>query len=443
MKESMYNFILDGKSGNKIYYNSRTGSLAEVCPQQDKMFMEFINYGTEIKDKNFMEQLKYCGYLIEDGFNEKNDIHINLLSSRYETSVLSLTITPTMACNFRCVYCFESGHYGQGKMGSEVEEEICKFAEQESGHIEKLVVTWYGGEPLLAMDVIESLTDKLKSICKKSNTEYTASIVTNGYLLDNVMCDRLLECNVEDVQITLDGDCDTHNNRRPLADGKPSFGKIMDNLEEIHGKIDISIRINVDEGNKCKVQDVVNELKARNIYNDVFCYLGLVTPSNGQCNNIACMSAEKYSGFNLQFMLDNKIPLKPLYPRPTGNYCGADYILGYVIDAEGYVYKCWSDVGIQEKRISSIFDLTGKDGNFSDGITDTQSQNVIDGYMLFNPIEDENCSICKYLPLCMGGCPHNRLEGNQMCEQYRYNIDGFLTAYVEKITAEGKGGENI
>lgn len=443
MKESKYNFILDGKSGNKIYYNSRTGSLAEVAPEQNKMFMEFIENGTDITDKDFLIKLKYCGYLVEDGFDEKKDIYINLLSSRYETSVLSLTITPTMACNFRCVYCFENGHYGQGKMGMDVEEGICRLAEQESGHIEKLAVTWYGGEPLLAMDVVESLTEKLKDICKKSNTEYTASIVTNGYLLDDIMCGRLLKCDIEDVQITLDGDCETHNGRRPLADGTPSFNRIMDNLALVHGKIAISIRINIDEGNKDKVQDVIDELKARNIYDDVFCYLGLVTPSNGQCGNTACMSAERYSGFNLKFMLDNKIPLQPLYPKPTGNYCGADYILGYVIDADGYVYKCWSDAGIPEKRISSVFDLTSTDGTFSEGITDTQSQNVLCSYMLFNPVEDGNCGICKYLPLCMGGCPHNRLEGNQMCEQYRYNIDEFLTAYVETITGSRKGGENI
>ena len=66
--------------------------------------------------------------------------------------------------------------------------------------------------------------------------------------------------------------------------------------------------------------------------------------------------------------------------------------------------------------------------------TDTQSQLVMNGYMLFDPTEDNKCSECKYLPICMGGCPHSRLENNQICEQYRYNIDGFLLEYARKIT---------
>ena len=57
--------------------------------------------------------------------------------------------------------------------------------------------------------------------------------------------------------------------------------KIVDNLDKIHGKIGIAIRINVDKENQNEVQAVVDELKKKGIYEDVFCYLGLVTATNG------------------------------------------------------------------------------------------------------------------------------------------------------------------
>lgn len=434
MKESKYNFIIEGENKKTLFYNARMGSLAAVELEKKQQYDAYIENQKEIEDE-FLSQLKYCGFLVEDGFDEKLDIRMRLLSSRYDTSVLSLTITPTMVCNFRCVYCFENGHYGHGKMNMPVQDKIVKLVKKEIHHIEKLAITWYGGEPLLAMDVIESLTPRLKELCNEHQTEYSASMVTNGYLLNADMCARLQNCHIEDVQITLDGDCNTHNKRRPLSDGSGSYERIISNLEEIHGKIGISIRMNVDKMNKDSVQEVVHELKERNIYQDVFCYLGLVTSANGQCRNCTCMTSEMYSKFNLEFMFHNEMPLQSFYPKPTGNYCGADYVLGYVIDSDGYVYKCWSDVGISERCTMTLDDLLEQQNTNADVfISDTQSQSVMNAYMLFDPTADNKCSECKYLPICMGGCPHSRLENNQICEQYRYNIDEFLQEYARKIT---------
>ena len=82
----------------------------------------------------------------------------------------------------------------------------------------------------------------------------------------------------------------------------------------------------------------------------------------------------------------------------------------------------------------TLDEMLGHNVSGNNLITDTQSQLVMNGYMLFDPTEDNKCSECKYLPICMGGCPHSRLENNQICEQYRYNIDGFLLEYARKIT---------
>lgn len=60
---------------------------------------------------------------------------------------------------------------------------------------------------------------------------------------------------------------------------------------------------------------------------------------------------------NLIWILaENNMPLESLYPKPMGNYCGADYAQGYVLDAQGNIYKCWSDVGVMEQRIGTAHD---------------------------------------------------------------------------------------
>jgi len=52
-------------------------------------------------------------------------------------------------------------------------------------------IDWYGGEPLLAIDTIDRISTYL--INKKIN--FTAGMVTNGYLLTPENVDVLVKCN--------------------------------------------------------------------------------------------------------------------------------------------------------------------------------------------------------------------------------------------------------
>lgn len=67
MKPSYYNYVIENKNGNgdALYYNMRTGSLAHMEAKHHKEFVQFIETGIEISDEKFLEELKYCGFLIE------------------------------------------------------------------------------------------------------------------------------------------------------------------------------------------------------------------------------------------------------------------------------------------------------------------------------------------------------------------------------------------
>lgn len=86
---------------------------------------------------------------------------------RYNRSHLSLVIAATSNCNFRCVYCYEGSVLRASTMSEAIQEAIVKFVESEAPHLETFTVTWYGGEPLLALDIIENLSIKFVDICKK------------------------------------------------------------------------------------------------------------------------------------------------------------------------------------------------------------------------------------------------------------------------------------
>jgi len=145
------------------------------------------------------------GFLVSKELNE-----IDLLKIRYRKNfaerTFSLLIEPTLACNFKCVYCFEEEPLPHS-MSNKEEEALIKFVErmfrQEIFH--GLRVSWFGGEPLLSVPVIDRLSNAFKKIVEdfKINSEisegitYSAGLVTNGSLLTPEIFPKLLNISIE------------------------------------------------------------------------------------------------------------------------------------------------------------------------------------------------------------------------------------------------------
>ena len=50
-------------------------------------------------------------------------------------------------------------------------------------------------------------------------------------------------------------------------------------------------------------------------------------------------------------------------------------------------------------------------------------------YIKYNPFEDETCKTCKMLPICMGGCAYDRVNGEDRC----FYDEEVLRKYILKI----------
>ena len=93
----------------------------------------------------------------------------------------------------------------------------------------------------------------------------------------------------------------------------------------------------------------------------------------------------------------------------------------FVIDADGLMYKCWNDIGISERSVQRIGEA---------GVNEKQLYR----YMLFDPTEVEPCRSCKYLPICMGGCPCQRLQNGEVkCDMIRYSLDKLMRKLPRKL----------
>lgn len=427
LKQSDYNFIYDDLGKDQVvFYNSRTGVLAVVKEEQYKQFTDFLDTGKEITDEDFLNKLLKCGYLLPSGIDERFLIKTKMMAGRYSKDTLSLTIAPTMACNFRCVYCFEQGHYGNQLMDETTQENLMKFIKNHLAGVKSVSVTWFGGEPLVGMPVIETLSQQIMALCEEKEIKYFAGIVTNGYLLTKDVAEKLKQYQVRFAQITIDGPKEIHDTRRPMVDGTGTYDVIMKNLEDCKGILPITLRINVDIDNIAAADKVMENLKEADLLGYIRPYLGLVRPNNGKYEEDKCLPDEVYSRYSLQFMLKHGLPLQAAYPQPRKNHCVADQYNGWVVDEKGNLYKCWNDIGILEKSF----------GNINLGELYIQRTDLIDDYSSFEPMRYEECRDCKMLPVCEGGCPNCRMEGHRICEQKKFYIQEYLLEYTKSLLAK-------
>lgn len=430
MKPSNYNFTFSYLYDPMkiVFYNSFSGALALIDITKYAMYKRYCDNGDEIEDAELLGDLIRGHYLIQDNYNELEQIRLRMYKARFRSSALGLTIAPTSDCNFRCIYCYEKGNLMGTKMAPDVEEKIVEMVTNYARNISALSISWYGGEPLLAIDVISNLTENFLDICKNNNIQYNASIVTNGYLLTPDLAQMFKALEISSMQITIDGSPTEHNKRRPLSNGGETFFTIMENLKSAKEYLPArtSIRINVDKGNDKRIEEVIHYINQFGLKDAVVPYLARVDNINDKYDVQLCLDVKEFSNLDLSFR-KNQNQIIQSYPRQRSNYCGADCLQSFVINSDGRMYKCWSEIGLDDKCIGSLL------GNQSVNIR------VESDYLLFDPTIDANCSVCKYLPICMGGCPNRRKETNG-CTLEKHNMGKYIDLLVDALREDKNKG---
>lgn len=429
-KESRYNFYMDYDE-KKLVFNGVTSAFAEI----DEQFLGVIekaNNDDEIDENvELVSQMHENGFLVEKGFDELKYLKLGNYGSKFESSEFGLTIAPTLACNFACPYCYETPE--AGVMSEEVMSSLCELVNKMAEKKKNVGITWYGGEPILAKNIIENLSDRFIEIANKQNVEYSAYMVSNGYLIDKDVVGMLKKCRVSGVQLTIDGPPGIHNERRRLkSESGDTFWKIVETAKLLKAEsIEVHIRINIDKANVDCLEELLDIL-IENDLQDCSVNLGHIKPYTNACASVvdACLNPKDFAMLSTkcQSVLVDKgfrATLYPYYPGLKGNYCCADSTSAYVIDPKGYMYKCWNDIGNTERSVGNVLNC--------EEMTE-RNLNVNAEYILWSPFEFEKCVECKMLPMCMGGCPYNGIaSGIPECENWKYSLrDTLINIYEQQ-----------
>jgi len=406
LKKSKYNVEIDKTSdGGILLFNTFTGAFGILEGESQEVYLKNEQINIDSYDsKELQENLKVMsnyGFLVDFDLDETLKRQTFAQIERFGSNDLALTIAPTLFCNMACPYCYEQEKHTT--MSLDTQDKLLKFVEKymKNTGSGKLFITWYGGEPLLALDTIRNLSKGFLKICEENEAKYEASIITNGILFTENNVQILKdECKVRYAQITIDGLNETHNKRRLLKNGQDSFKIITENIGKNQDVIDIVIRINVDKENIKEGKDLVNYFLLEEKWGErVDFYFSPIVNSTDACNykTNKCFNNNEFGEVHCEMLkyiyeVGKSIGRKIVSPiAPQYNPCGFVSKNSFVVDPEGSFYKCWNIIGIEEHRV----------GDLESGVKYNNEHLKWLNYKL-----PEKCDSCNIVGICNCGCPY-------------------------------------
>ncbi len=365
------------------------------------------------EDHPILDRFKRLGWIVD--FDEYEELVKMASPGLTGRGPISLTVCVTQACNFDCNYCFE--HHKGERMPENVQHGVVDLAKRmlEVSGSKELLIKWFGGEPLLAPDIIDNMSGEFIQMTESLGVEYHAVINTNGYLFTQDIIDMLYRNKIDLAIVTLDGVGEVHDRARKTKDGGRTFDKIDENLRKLKYPFDISIRHMVHSGSSDQmdtvqeyIKDVVKHSGNRLFYGPDYVY-PMYAPDKrpGQLDfadeDAACRvgiirDIENMNGLNGHY------------------YCGSTSLTVINISASGALYMCTTILDLPEYAFGRIGEWDPADpfGTASDPDNLRMYYNA--GIWGNN---DEECRKCTWLPLCVGGCPRMRIFFDKECAHYK------------------------
>lgn len=365
------------------------------------------------------------GFLIDE--DELARLKVQNWRARFNTDSLTLTIIPTLDCNLNCSYCNHKRK--EPGMTSEIEKSLLDFVEEMVPKVEYFSVFWKGGEPLLSLDTITRLNKEFRRISHSSDSRFSASISTNGFILTPKVAQDLREAGISGAEITLDGPRSIHDKRRPLENGGGTFDKILTAITDCVDIFEqITIRINIDQGNRDSLDELLSILEQRGLKERTKLDPVEVLTHCSLCSLMApnCFSPVEFNSIETDFyheLLGRGFRLRN-DPLPRSHYCHAQTINALVVDPCGYLYQCDEEIRDSGNAIGHLKETLQSDNSLK--------------WLAWDPFESEDCRRCDMLSICMGGCPYLAIkEGHSThstrCDQWRSNLQTRLELFSSAV----------
>ena len=396
-------------------YDVGSGSLHE-CDKTTADYLKAKEEGadidiTYITDEQIKEILSDVDALKEQGLLFKDEVASYPMKSN---EVKALCIHICHDCNMRCRYCFaDEGayHSARERMSFETAKAAVDFLIANSGKRKVLEMDFFGGEPLMNLDVIKQTVAYAKEEGAKVGKKFLFTTTTNCLLLDEPTIQFFNE-EMENVVLSLDGRPEVNDAIRKTVNGKGSYEFIIEKIKKfisLRGDKSYYVRgtftaknldfakdvlFIADQGvDSISMEPVVTEIEDLQIREEH------ISAIEQEYENLCDAYLQRYAegkGFNF-FHFNIDLEGGPcLSKRVSACGAGNEY---FSVTPNGDLYPCHQFAGDSSFRMGSVFE----------GIIRPDIREKFATSCLFTRKKCENC-FAKFI--CSGGCSANNYHYN-------------------------------
>jgi uncharacterized protein len=388
----------------------------------DHLTKEVCKYYKEgISNEDIVKKLesKYSSEQVSKVINEISFINtsnktVNVINpvSEDEFKIENICLNIAEACNLSCDYCYaKQGNYGYGDkfMSWEVAKAAIDMVVQHKNCSEYCLVCFFGGEPLLNYSLLERVTLYAEEQFAAHGKIARFAVTTNGTLLNSLMI-KFFNKHRFGIQISIDGPKVIHDRYRRFRNGRGSYQKTVNNLQELlvdwkkslpKANIGGEATITPMDPDPYKIVSHLEKLELPNIN-----IVPVSVPFANQDWKFHANSLAKYK-ISFQYLVKSLKEslktgdfchiepivtlLKMINERQVKRYpCGAGRLF-FTVSADGYLYPCHRLVYQKGYCMGSVF------GGVDEELRLQMLSRHVDKKMV--------CSSCWARYFCGGGCP--------------------------------------
>lgn len=388
-----------------------TEKLKGECPEE--IISTLVNEGFDKQD--IIDTYAELKALCDDDSLFSEDTYRPFADMLAEAPIKSMCLNISHDCNLRCEYCFAAqGDFGHGRklMPFEVGKAAIDFLIKHSANRHNLELDFFGGEPLMNLDVVKKVVEYARSIEKEHNKNFRFTMTTNGILLDDDSID-FINREMSNVVLSLDGRKEVNDRLRPTVNKKGSYDIIVPKYQKLvaeRGDKEYYVRGTFTKYNLDFTDDVMhlNELGFDQIsvepvvtdpelpYALTESDLPAIAEEYEKLSKILIERKKNGTSFNFfHFMIDlDQGPCA--IKRLRGCSCGNEYV---AVTPEGDIYPCHQFVGMDEWKMGSVLD-------------DSIDHKMKKMFSKANIYSKEECADCWAKFYCSGGCNANNMQYN-------------------------------
>lgn len=225
---------------NKVFflYDVNRNEIINIDCNTHKLLWDIISGATQAKDADAeIQRLIKAGYLLPDRPQHIEQPLSKYLASYLDRRVNGIVLQVTQSCNLKCKYCIYAinGLYNRKHSSKHMSWATAKkaidFLRLHSGDLSNVRISFYGGEPMLNMALVE------KSVLYAEKTmpykKITFAMTTNLTVLTDEYLRFLIDHNIK-LTISLDGPQEVNDRNRFFAvNGESTYWTVIENMQKL------------------------------------------------------------------------------------------------------------------------------------------------------------------------------------------------------------------